>query len=239
MAISIHSWLVRVDGHTVLIDTASGNDKKRPQFPGFHHQSHPYLERLAAAGVRSEDVDYVLLTHLHSDHCGWNTRLEGGRWVPTFPNAQYFMPRVDADYYASPASHNKVNIPSQGNYEDSVAPIIEAGLARYIEAEGGTVLSVFEYQPTGGHSLGHMAIRLRSGGQDALFWDDVLHSPAQASHPEWNSVFDEFLPDSEAARRAMLAQAAGSHPLVLTTHFPSSSAGHVRRQGDAYTWTYA
>ncbi len=183
-------------------------------------------------------MDYVLLTHLHTDHCGWNTRLEDSRWVPTFPNAQYFMPRVDADYYASPASHNEVNIPSQGNYEDSVAPIIEAGLARYIEAEGGMVLGVFEYQPTGGHSLGHMAIRLRSGGQEALFWGDMLHSPAQAPSPEWNSVFDEFLPESEAARRAMLAQATDGHPLVLTTHFPSSSAGYVSRQGDAYTWTY-
>ncbi|MGB3634019.1 MAG: MBL fold metallo-hydrolase [Rubrobacteraceae bacterium] len=133
LPLSFHSWLVRTKDHTILVDTAAGNDKERPQNPLFHHLQTPYLERLANAGVRPEDVDYVLLTHLHVDHVGWNTRLVKGQWVPTFPNARYVLPRVDEDYYASSASHNEANIPSLGVYEDSVAPIIEAGLAERIE----------------------------------------------------------------------------------------------------------
>ena len=80
---SVHTWVVR-DGHrTVLVDTGAGNDKDRPHSPNFNHLKTPFLDRLRDAGVEPNDVDYVLMTHLHIDHVGWNTRLEGGRWVPT------------------------------------------------------------------------------------------------------------------------------------------------------------
>lgn len=95
---SIHTWVVKTQRHTILIDTASGNNKERPLKPIFHHLQLPYLERLEAVGVMPDTVDYVLLTHLHVDHVGWNTRLVDGRWVPTFPNARYVFPKVEQDY---------------------------------------------------------------------------------------------------------------------------------------------
>src|SRR4051794_14601183 len=115
---SIHTWLVRAPHHTILIDTGSGNDKERPQNQIFHHLNTPYLQRLAAVGVRPEEVDYVLHTHLHVDHVGWNTRLVDGRWVPTFPNARHVFARAEEDYYGGPDSHNEVNVPSLGVFED-------------------------------------------------------------------------------------------------------------------------
>ena len=86
LKLSVHSWLITIGGRTILIDTCVGNHKPRPTRPKWHMMETRYLERLAAAGVKPEQVDMVMCTHLHVDHVGWNTRLDNGRWVPTFPN---------------------------------------------------------------------------------------------------------------------------------------------------------
>lgn len=236
--LSIHTWVVRTPDHLILIDTGSGNDKERPKNPIFHRQSIPFLERLREAGVDPDDVDFVLNTHLHVDHSGWNTRLENGKWVPTFPNARYLFPRREIEYYASKASHNDVNVPSLGVYEDSVAPIIEAGLADFIDPEGGRFLEIFQFIPTAGHSIGHMTIALRSNGETAVFGGDIMHSPVQVHHPDLNTVFCEFQADASASRQRMLNLLADEDALYLATHFPASSAGMVRRTADGFTWTY-
>lgn len=236
---SIHTWLVRTKHHTILVDTGTGNDKERPLNPIFHRLKTPYLERLAAAGVRPEDVDYVLITHLHVDHCGWNTRLVDGRYVPTFPNARYVFPKVEEDYYGSPASHNEVNIPSRGVFEDSVAPIVAAGLAERIGDDGGEYLDNFVFRPSKGHSIGHMSISLRSAGEEAIFSGDVMHHPMQVYRPDWNSVFCEWHDDARASRRWALEHAAERKLLFFTPHFAGTSAGHVKRTGDKFSWEYA
>jgi glyoxylase-like metal-dependent hydrolase (beta-lactamase superfamily II) len=83
--ITMQSWLLRTRHHTILVDTCGGNHKPREHFPVFHQRkSHAYLDNLRAAGVAPEDIDFVFCTHLHIDHVGWNTRLDNGRWVPTF-----------------------------------------------------------------------------------------------------------------------------------------------------------
>ena len=81
---SVHSWLIRTDRHTILLDCCGGNHKERPGLARFHQRDTPYLARLRAAGAAPEDIDIVLCTHLHADHVGWNTMLRDGRWVPTF-----------------------------------------------------------------------------------------------------------------------------------------------------------
>ena len=85
LSLSVHSWVVEWAGQLFLIDTGIGNDKERAFNPLFHRLQTPFLQRLAAAGVQPEQVDHVLLTHLHADHVGWNTRLVDGEWRPTFP----------------------------------------------------------------------------------------------------------------------------------------------------------
>jgi glyoxylase-like metal-dependent hydrolase (beta-lactamase superfamily II) len=94
VVMSTHRWLVRTTKHNVLIDTGIGNHKNRKP-PYFNNLKEPFLERLAASGVKPEDIDYVLLTHLHTDHVGWNTIRKDGRWAPTFPKAQYVFSKVE------------------------------------------------------------------------------------------------------------------------------------------------
>jgi len=95
---SVHSWLIRTDRHTILLDCCGGNHKERPGLARFHQRDTPYLARLRAAGAAPEDIDIVLCTHLHADHVGWNTMLRDGRWIPTFPNAIYLFSRTENEY---------------------------------------------------------------------------------------------------------------------------------------------
>ncbi len=235
---SIHSWLVRTPQHTILIDTGAGNAKARPRNPIFNNLATPYLQRLASAGVRPEDVDYVLHTHLHVDHVGWNTQFIHGRWIPTFPNARHVFSQSEEDYYSSTESHNEVNIPSFGVFEDSVAPIIASGQAERISHEGGAFLDNFVFCPTKGHSIGHMSIELHSRGQSALFTGDVMNHPLQVAHPDWNTVFCEWQDEARISRRRVLEKGAEQHLLLFTSHFAQTSAGYVSRQGDRFVWQY-
>src|SRR4051812_3332745 len=91
LKLSIHSWLVKAGGRTILIDACVGNDKERPNRPMWHRMKTPYLDRLAKAGARPEQIDAVMCTHLHNDHVGWNTPLDNGQWGPTVPNGRYLF----------------------------------------------------------------------------------------------------------------------------------------------------
>ncbi|MFE9686516.1 MBL fold metallo-hydrolase [Streptomyces sp. NPDC006285] len=127
------TWVIRGQGRTMLVDTGLSNDKPRSH-ELLDRRDGDYLRQLAAIGVRPEDVDTVVNTHLHGDHIGWNTRLLDGAWVPTFPNAQYLMHRADFDYW-NPAN----NVPRRSDFgdvsdiraafDDSVLPIEQAGQA--------------------------------------------------------------------------------------------------------------
>jgi len=123
---SFHTFIVKTGKHTILIDSCLGNDKERPTRPQFHRMRTPYLADLARVGVRPEDVDYVMCTHLHWDHVGWNTRLENGRWVPTFPNARYVMARRQFSQWQE-VHQNGEDTPHRRAFEDSVPPVGRTG----------------------------------------------------------------------------------------------------------------
>lgn len=246
---SIHSWLVQTQHHTILIDTATGNDKDRPDVPLFDQLHEPYLARLAEAGVQPADVDYVLLTHLHADHVGWNTRLDQGRWIPTFPNARYMFSRLEQTYDEAladgrtPATPGPdlgpmLRTPLAGVYDDSVRPVIVAGLADMIEIDGQEFLDGLSFLRTPGHSIDHASIRLVSQGQEALFAGDVMHHPLQVYEPGLTSCFCEFPDASLASRLWVLEQAAERDATVFTTHFAETSAGRITRAGDRFAWRF-
>lgn len=251
--LSIHSWLVRTPHHTILIDTASGNGKPRPFAPLFENLDEPYIERLASAGVTPEDVDYVLLTHLHVDHVGWNTRLDGGRWVPTFPKAKYVFSDIERKYNESLAANEEPHGEGRPNgtlgppvgrpfplvYDDSVRPVIDAGLAQTIRLGGDEVLEGISFIPTPGHSVDHASIRLLSRGEEALFSGDVLHHPIQVYETDINSCFCEFPDAALKSRLWALEHAAERNTTVFTTHFPETSVGHIRRKGDLFSWEFS
>ncbi|MES2259329.1 MAG: MBL fold metallo-hydrolase [Pseudomonadota bacterium] len=233
--ISIHTWVLKTPHHTLLIDTGIGNGRER-RIAQFNRLDNPYLERLAAAGVMPHEVDFVLCTHLHSDHVGWNTRLQGERWVPTFPNARYVFPSDELTYSQSPAFRDGY---AAGVYEDSIAPILEAGLVDLIGPQGGEFHDGLAFHPTPGHTPGHMSISLVSKGRRALFTGDVVHSPLQIYHPHWNSAFCEEQDAARVSRRWAIEHAAEHRALFLTAHFPESSAGYISSQGGKFDWHFA
>ncbi len=235
---SVHSWLVRDRDRTILIDTGAGNGKDRPYALYFDHLDTPYLERLRAAGCEPEDVDYVLLTHLHVDHVGWNTRLEDGLWIPTFPNARYVFARAEHNYFSDPQNLSDRNQTSFAVQKDSVDPVIEAGLADQIEIDGNEPIEGFAFYPTPGHSIAHASIVFRSGGDIAFFAGDVMHHPIQVYRPELNAVFDAFPDATQTSRAWALAFAADHQCTVFSSHFPASSAGGLERDKSGYRWQF-
>lgn len=248
---SIHAWVVQTPTHTVLIDTATGNDKLRPTAPLFHQLKEPFLERLQAIGVSPEAVDLVLLTHLHADHVGWNTRLQDGRWVPTFPNARYVFSEREYNYNLALSRERGAvariqqqagtgtprRQPLGGVFEDSVMPIVEAGLDQRIGVDN-TVIEGFRFHATPGHSIDHASISVTSRGETALFWGDIMHHPLQFRRPETNSVYCEFSKAAQQSRHKAMRLAAELDALVFTTHFADSSVGKVSQQTHGFDWQF-
>lgn len=240
---SIHSWLVRTPHHTILVDTATGNGKPRPYAPVLDRLNEPYLDRLAAAGVAPEDIDYVLITHLHADHVGWNTTLDGDRWRPTFTKARYVFSAAELRYNedlaaGKPAGADAARLPYPDVYADSVRPVVEAGLAQPIAIDGDEFLDGLSFVPTPGHSVDHASIRLVSRGQEALFAGDVMHHPLQVHAPELNSCFCEYLDAARQSRRWVLEDAAERNALVFSSHFAETGAGRITRRGDRFDWQF-
>ena len=181
--LSVHSWLLRGGGKTILIDAGGGNDKNRPKLRALDHLRTLYMERLLAAGSHPEEIDYVLLTHLHADHVGWNTRLLDNRWTPTFPNATVLCSGLEWRYGAALAAKDDAAIrmaraearlgepirtPVEGVFEDSLAPVESAGCLRQIVVDGSEVLEGIRFLAAPGHSIDHAAITITSGGEQVI-----------------------------------------------------------------------
>lgn len=238
---SIHSWVIKTRHHTILVDTCCGNGKDRPGFERFHMLDTPYLERLRAAGVAPEQVDYVMCTHLHVDHVGWNTRLLDGRWVPTFPNAKYVFSRVEADHW-DPAKNKELTPAQAAIFIDSVLPVIAAGQAQVVEMTDqlgdGQICDGLLIEPAPGHAPGHVVLRLLSGGDEGIFIGDVMHHPIQVYRPEWSSGFCADPKQAEASRRRVLEQCCETGALVFPAHFGAPHVGRVRRAGAGYRFEF-
>jgi len=225
----MQSYLVRTRHHTIVVDTCIGNHKHRPARPLWHlKEDDRWMSALAGHGVAVDDVDFVMCTHLHPDHVGWNTRLDDGRWVPTFPNARYVFSKREAD-----AWHAGVEGFSRDQYEDSVLPVIAAGQAELVADDHALDDEVW-LEPTPGHTPGHVAIRLASGGASAVMSGDLMHSPVQCLHPEWVARPDYDKVEGCRTRRAFLERYCDTDTLVCTAHFPLPSAGRIVPDGDAF-----
>ncbi|KKC23921.1 MBL fold metallo-hydrolase [Sphingomonas sp. SRS2] len=225
----VHSWLLRVGGRNVLIDTCMGNDKERPQFPEMHRLQNRYLDRLAAVGLAPADIDYVLCTHLHVDHVGWNTCLENGRWVPTFPNARYIFSKVEYEATKAEALDPAKPAYLRATFEDSIHPVIEAGK---VELYDGTyeLLDCITLRPAPGHSEGHVRIELRSQDNLGIFCGDMVHSPLQIPLWEWSSVVCWDKAMSAKARHELLQYCVNENALLIPGHFEAPHVGRIREK---------
>ena len=228
----VHAWLVRTPHHTILLDTCVGNHKTHPDMPAWNGRTdYRLLDDIAAAGARPEDIDFVLCSHLHLDHAGWNTRLENGRWVPTFPNARYLFCREELDFAEARAAGG------DSVYGESVQPVLEAGLGDVV-AMDFELDDAIRLEPTPGHTPGHVATHMASRGERAVMVGDLIHSPLQLPHPEWSPVYDWDPVMGAATRRRVLESLAETDILMLTQHFPAPSAGHVFSRGNGFGCRY-
>ncbi len=212
------AFLVESRGRRIVVDTCLGDDKPRRD-PAFDRLSTGFLERLAEAGARPEDVDVVLCTHLHFDHVGWNTRRAGDRWVPTFPNARYLFARDEWGHWRSEPRHEYV-------MADSLRPVWEAGLVDLVEPDHAITDEV-SLTPTPGHTPGHVSVRLRSAAAEAVITGDVLHHPCQVARPRWRVPADSDRGLAEATRARLLDDAAARGVLLVGSHFAAPAVGRV------------
>lgn len=233
LMLSFHSYVVKTPHHTILIDSCIGNDKPRARPIWNMKTDDTYMRALAAAGLAAGDIDYVMCTHLHADHVGWNTRLVNGRWVPTFPNARYVFARREFDYWTE--QNAKAEVPP---FADSVLPIVEAK-RHDIVGDNHTIGDHLRILPTPGHTPGHVAFVLGRGKDDAVFSGDLMHSPLQTLYPELSVKFDVDPARAATARRGFLERYCDTETLCCTAHFPAPSAGKIRRQGNGFVCTAA
>ncbi|EOF5101101.1 MBL fold metallo-hydrolase [Salmonella enterica] len=219
VVLSIHSWVVRTPDDIIVIDTGTGNDRDRGNNPLYHQLNTPYMENFLASGIKPEEVTLVLLTHLHTDHVGWNTFWQDGRWVPLFPNARYICSEKELIRVQNSERYRNL-------WLDSLLPVIEAGLLETVDVAAQPVFGGrISYTPTPGHSPDHASLILSSASEYAFFAGDIVHSPLQFTHPEWNSVFCGDHAQAEASRRRAMAWCAEHHALWFSSHFAGRSCG--------------
>ena len=238
MTLSMHSFVIALDGQNILIDACNGNCKQRA-LAEVHMLDTPYLANLAALGLTPDDIDIVMCTHLHFDHVGWNTRLENGRWVPTFPNARYVFGKQDYDHWVT---QEEEQVHRQA-FTDSVLPIVSAGLADIVDVEAPTATHLeigdgIWLEPAFGHSPGCCLIHAQAGGAPAVFWGDVIHHPVQLVRPDLQLMFDHDPIKAAQVRQGLLVRIADSDTMCFPAHFLGTSAGHVHRDGDAYRYAF-
>jgi glyoxylase-like metal-dependent hydrolase (beta-lactamase superfamily II) len=229
LVLCFQSYVVRTPWHTILIDSCIGNDKDRSNRPSWHRKTDSrFMADLAAAGLKPGDIDFVMCTHLHVDHVGWNTRLENGRWVPTFPNARYLFSEREYAYWVAQHAGTPIRC-----IADSVLPVVEAKRADFITSQHALDDHV-RLMPTPGHTPDHFSVVLGRGTTDAIVTGDLIHSPIQARYPELSMRVDYDPKQAALTRRSFLEQVCEDGTLCCTAHFPSPSTTRFARWGDGF-----
>ena len=242
LIISFHSYVVRTSDLTILVDTCNGNDKHRPGKPWQDmHTSSIYLDNLAKLGVRPEDVDIVLCTHLHGDHVGWNTRLSNGHWVPTFMNARYLMARREYEHFSTLTEGPPDATTPYPAFADSVLPVVEAGRADLVEMDR----TIHRYlddniwlEPAPGHTPGHVTVHVKGRDGNAVLCGDVIHHPIQFHEPQLSNNGDLDPVQALDSRNRMLQQCVTTHAVLFTGHFPAPTSGYVTAKGDQFRFQF-
>ena len=226
---SVHALVIEAGGRCIVVDTCVGNEKERMPYRDWHQLQTGFLDDFAAAGFSPDVVDTVLCTHLHVDHVGWNTMLVDGHWVPTFPNARYLLAEDEFEFWRQDEREEF----QKTVFADSVAPVFEAGLVDLV-ATSHQVCEEVDLVPTIGHTPGHVSVRIRSGGEQALITGDFIHHPCQLARLGWGSSADVDKAMAAETRLRVFSEHADTPTLVIGTHFAGATAGRIVRDGEAY-----
>lgn len=225
--VNIQAMIIEAGGKRIMVDPCIGNEKPR-SIEFFNMLQTPFLERLNAAGFPRETIDFVLCTHLHADHVGWNTILVDGKWVPTFPNARYLFARQEFEY-----AKVDTGTDAEATYADSIGPVVAAGLVDLVESNHVIVDGV-RLEPSPGHTPGHCVIVVSSGGEEAVITGDTMHHPLQIARPNICSSFCWDEAQAIATRKSILDRVTRGRSLLLGTHFSGPTGVNLIEDGDAW-----
>jgi glyoxylase-like metal-dependent hydrolase (beta-lactamase superfamily II) len=219
-------FVVRARDRVVLVDTGVGG----PGAPGASWIGTPgrLPDELAAAGIEPDEIDLVVLTHLHLDHVGWNLAWDGGRPRPLFPRARYLVQRADWDLFASRPEEVRVA------FDRCVAPLRELGVAELLDGDRA-LDDQLRLVHTPGHTPGSQSLLVRSGGDAVLLWGDVANHPAQVGEPDWGPAADVEPDLARATRRRLLDQIEAEGMWLAPAHFPEPF-GTVSRVDGGRRW---
>lgn len=221
------TFLIRGEGRTVLVDAGYGSAGKGMNIPG----GGELPQRLAELGVKPEEIDTLVHTHLHLDHCGWDTDAENGRRA-TFPNATVYVSRTELEFWTGPATDEN---PAARPARAAIGPLVDAGRVQPFDGEFAVTGSL-TMVPTPGHTPGHCSVLLVSQGEHLLITGDAAHHPVHLERHNWIPQVDWDKAES-ARSRAKLAQLAADRNAVVTSgHFPILTLGRVRRVEGGYRW---
>ena len=225
MIVSFQCFVMRTPEHQIMLDTCIGADRQR-EFDIFTNMQTSFLEDLSEAGFVPEEIDFVLCTHLHFDHVGWNTRLVDGKWVPTFPNARYLFGRKEYEHW-------KMLEETKGYHDlnhmyDAVEPVVDAGLVDLIEPDHD-ICPELTLKPTPGHTPGHVSVEIESGGRRAIITGDMMHNPIQLERPDDAVRFDMDQTRARKTRMQFIDETANSDVFVIGSHFSDPTGGWIVR----------
>ncbi|RDE07360.1 MBL fold metallo-hydrolase [Sphingomonas aracearum] len=243
LALSFHSFLIQTGGLNILVDTCNGNHKNRdPRFPFYSNlKATTYLDNLARLGLRPDDIDMVLCTHLHTDHVGWNTYLSNGEWVPTFPRARYVMARQEFDHFNRLHAARPDYPVGHGSFEDSVLPVVRAGLAQFVDMDhlvAGEIGNGVWMEPAVGHTPGHVTIHAKGGGRESIMTGDIIHHPILFLEPGLETKHDVDKVTCDATRQRLLRRLADTDDILLSAHFCDPTAGTVRSRPNGFAFAF-
>jgi glyoxylase-like metal-dependent hydrolase (beta-lactamase superfamily II) len=231
MALGLNSLLVRSQGKNVLIETGVG-EKERP-LGQTERPAGSLLDELARVGVAPDEIDVVINTHLHADHCGWNTRKDGdGAWTPTFPRARYLVQRAEWEAAIDPNERTRATY-----LAENMRPLEASGQLELIDGEH-PVTDEITMIPTFGHSMGHASIMLTSAGESAVYIGDMIQHPVQLERAAWVSSFDIYPLEAMETKKEIVERAIAESQLVIAVHAEFPGLGRMSEVTDGKRkWT--
>jgi glyoxylase-like metal-dependent hydrolase (beta-lactamase superfamily II) len=224
MALGLNSVLLRSNGKNVLIETGVG-EKERPMAQT-RRASGTLMDELATLGVRPDDIDIVINTHLHADHCGWNTKKLAGAFVPTFPRARYYVQRTEWEAAIAPNERTRATY-----LPENLEPLDVAGQLELIDGEA-KLTDEITVIPTFGHSHGHASVLLSSGNESAVYIGDMVQHPVQLERAAWVSSFDIYPLEAMETKKAVVTRAIAERQLVIAVHAEFPGLGYMTEGPD-------
>lgn len=226
ITLNLGAWLVISGGTTILVDSGIGG---RPvQMPLRETPALPSV--MEEAGVSPNDIDIVAFSHLHFDHTGWNTSDVDGAPKPLFPNARHIIQQAEWDYWTS-----SDELKAGAQYDNVLAPVLDAGLVDFVDGEY-VLTSEIVTVPTPGHTPGHVAFAVTSGGETAYVIGDAAHHLVQLTETDWCPSADVNTTDSTASRHALFDRIEAENALICSGHFDFPGLGRAARRDGVRVW---